>query len=106
MSAPTIQTDHTDDVRSRARRLWSRLVVLVLVGEFTLGLLVAAITGGLMFSLRQHALNEAGRELRGQSLLLADQAERTFEAVDLAQTAWLSGCKAGTSARQRRSPPA
>ncbi len=52
-----------------------------------IGLMVAVATVVLIVKLREHALAEAEHEQRSLALILADQAERAFEAVELVQTA-------------------
>ena len=54
-----------------------------------LGLLIAITTGILVEQSRQQAIHEAEHELRSLALTLADQAERSFEAVDLVQTTFM-----------------
>jgi diguanylate cyclase (GGDEF)-like protein len=63
-----------------------RPIMLLIAGHIALGLLVAITTGVLVIQARQTALAEATRTLASLALVLADQAERAFEAVDLAQT--------------------
>jgi diguanylate cyclase (GGDEF)-like protein len=62
---------------------------VLMASAVALGLGFAAATGLLVMHLRIHALIEGGSEIRGLSLLLADQAERAFEAVELVQTGLL-----------------
>jgi diguanylate cyclase (GGDEF)-like protein len=62
---------------------------LVLASQATLGLLVAVTTGMQVLKMRDRALLDAEHELRSLSLILADQAERAFEAVDIVQTTFL-----------------
>ena len=52
-------------------------VVVVLV------LILAATTGTTITQLRDHELTAAGNQLKGLAVILADQAERAFEAVEL-----------------------
>jgi diguanylate cyclase (GGDEF)-like protein/PAS domain S-box-containing protein len=54
-----------------------------------LGLAIATTVGLLVAHLHDYALVDAARELRTRSLLLAEQAERAFEAVELVQAAIL-----------------
>lgn len=63
-----------------------RLTSLVVAGQATLGLLIAVTIGVHVIDLRASALADAKRSLISQALVLADQAERAFEAVDLVQT--------------------
>jgi diguanylate cyclase (GGDEF)-like protein len=68
-------------------RTWLRPGRLIVLGQIALGLLVAATTTLLVGDLRKHALTEAEHELHGFSLILANQAERAFDGVELVQTA-------------------
>jgi diguanylate cyclase (GGDEF)-like protein len=61
-------------------------VTMLLAGQVAIGLVIAMTAGLLIMHLRDHALNEAAREQQRLSLILADQAERAFEAVQLVQT--------------------
>jgi diguanylate cyclase (GGDEF)-like protein len=58
--------------------LWATLLVL--------GLSIAATTVLLVLQLRANTLRQADRELRSFALILSDQAERSFEAVDIVQS--------------------
>ncbi len=71
-----------------ARRLATPAAALIAV-QITLALLVAVTVGVLVLQARERAMDEADRALRSLALILADQAERAFEAVDLAQTTFL-----------------
>ncbi len=71
------------------RRLWTRPVRLVLAGQVILGLAIATTVGLLVVHLHDCALADAAQELCTKSLLLAEQAERAFEAVELVQKAIL-----------------
>jgi diguanylate cyclase (GGDEF)-like protein len=64
----------------RSRRLF--LLCLIVVG-----MSLAVCTGTLVMYLHRHALDQAEQRLQSLSLVLADQAERAFEAVELVQTA-------------------
>ena len=70
-------------------RIRSRPVILLVAGLIMLGLAVAVTTGLLAKHLRNSALMEADHEQRGVSLILANQAERAFEGVELLQAALL-----------------
>ena len=65
---------------SRSRRL----LLLCLVG---FGVSLAACAATLLVHLHQHAVAQTEQRLQSLSLVLADQAERAFEAVELVQTA-------------------
>ena len=67
----------------------ARPTSLILASQATLGLLVALTAGMLVMKMRDAALIGAEHELRSLSLILADQAERAFEAVDVVQTTFL-----------------
>jgi diguanylate cyclase (GGDEF)-like protein len=69
------------------RRGRSKPSLLLMVGLIVLALIIAAMTGQLVLHLRQQALANAEREQGSLALILADQAERAFEAVELVQTA-------------------
>jgi len=86
----------------------SRPVTLLWVGQFVLGLLIAGTTTLLLLQLRTSALAEAKHELRSLALILADQAERAFEGVDIVQTTLLEmvqvqGIQTPANFRQRMS---
>jgi len=66
-----------------------RPATLVWTSQIVLGLLIAATTCFLVLQSRSTAMMGADQELRSFSLVLADQAERAFEAVDLVQTTLL-----------------
>ena len=83
-----------------ARLIWAGLIAL--------GVLVAGTTTFLVLQLRNGALVEADHELRSLALILADQAERSFEAVDLVQSTFLEvlqteGIETSEAFRQRMS---
>jgi diguanylate cyclase (GGDEF)-like protein len=69
------------------RSPWATQAALMLAGQIAVGLMVAVTTFLLVMHLRDHAMHEAEQEQRRLSLILADQAERAFEAVELVQTA-------------------
>jgi diguanylate cyclase (GGDEF)-like protein len=60
---------------------------VILASLVMLGLLIGLTTGLLVAQMHERALKAAEHELRSLSLVLADQAERAFEAVDLVQSA-------------------
>ena len=60
-----------------------RSVVLVLAGQVALGIVVAALALLLAGELRERAIGSAEVRLRSQAQVLADHAERAFEAVDV-----------------------
>ena len=72
--------------RDNERTPKARAAVMILAGPMAAGLLVAFATGVLVVHLREHALVEADHEQRRLALILADEAERAFEAVELVQT--------------------
>jgi diguanylate cyclase (GGDEF)-like protein len=63
---------------------------MLLLGNIAIGLVIAMATGVLIMHLRDHTLTEATQEQQRLSLILADQAERSLEAVELVQTALVS----------------
>jgi len=69
--------------------LRSRPVTVLWASKIFLGLLIAGTTSLLVFQSRNSAMLAADQELRSLALILADQAERAFEAVDLVQTTFL-----------------
>jgi diguanylate cyclase (GGDEF)-like protein len=69
--------------------LWVRQRALLLAGQFVLALVVAATTSLLVIQLRDHEMMAADHHLSSLALILADQGERAFEAVDLVETALL-----------------
>jgi hypothetical protein len=64
-----------------------RPAVLLLASQVALALVIAVTTGLLVVHLHDFALTEADHEQRRLTLVLADQADRAFEAVELVQTA-------------------
>ena len=84
----------TPAVAASAQKLSARRRVgplgLVVAGKITLALVVAVTTALLIISLRQTALVNGANELTRLSLILADHAERTFQAVELVQTGLLA----------------
>ena len=70
------------------------------------GVMLALGAGLLVFQLRRDALDNSGQELQRLALVLADQAERTFEAVELVQDSLVErlqndGIKSPEQFRQR-----
>ena len=70
------------------------------------GLMLALGAGLLVSQLRRNALDNSGQELQRLALVLADQAERTFEAVELVQDSLVErlqndGVKSPEQFRQR-----
>ncbi len=59
---------------------------LIIAGKIVLGAVIALATGLLIVHLRHNAFVQAGREQQNLALVLANQAERAFEAVELVQT--------------------
>lgn len=64
-------------------------IALFLVAQIALGAVLAATSGLLVMHLRERALITAEHHLQSISLILANQADRAFEAVELVQTALL-----------------
>jgi hypothetical protein len=63
----------------------SRLVLLVcLCGLLVVGV-IAAGTGVLLSTLRERALDHEKRELQSLALAVAEQTDRTFQAIELVQ---------------------
>ena len=94
-----------------APRRHASSVKLLIAVQITLALLVAFTVGGLVLQARERAMTEADSALRSLALILADQAERAFEAVDLAQTTFLEitrneGITTAEAFRQRMSSQA
>ncbi len=69
-----------------ARTARSGPAQLLVGGGFALGLLVAVVTGVLIVDFRHSALSSGEHELERMALVLADQAERTFQSLELIQT--------------------
>jgi PAS domain-containing protein len=61
--------------------LWAGRQILTVVVVLILILMVT--TGTIITQLRNHELTAAGNQLKGLAVILADQAERAFEAVEL-----------------------
>lgn len=64
-------------------------VSILVAGQVVLVLLIAITTGLLIKQSRVQAIQDAEHELRSLALTLAEQAERSFEAVDLVQTTFM-----------------
>ncbi len=62
-------------------------LVLLSVSQIVLALIIALTTCLLVMHSREHRIAAAEREVTNLALILADQAERAFEAVELVQTA-------------------
>jgi diguanylate cyclase (GGDEF)-like protein len=73
-------------MRSKPRR---EAISGLLASQLVLGLLVAITTLLLVLESRQQALTASRHEIQSLALTLADQADRTFEAVDLLQTTFM-----------------
>jgi diguanylate cyclase (GGDEF)-like protein len=58
---------------------------MVLASQIVLALVIAVATGLLVLHLRERAVTDAGSGQGALALVLADQAERAFEAVELVQ---------------------
>jgi diguanylate cyclase (GGDEF)-like protein len=58
---------------------------MLVASQLLLALVIATMTGLLVLNLHERTLTAAGREQAGLALVLADQAERAFEAVELVQ---------------------
>lgn len=65
---------------------WKKPVGMFLVGQIAIAVAIAVTAGMLIVQLRNHALAEATREQQRLSLILADQGERSLEAVELVQS--------------------
>ncbi|MGA3004242.1 MAG: EAL domain-containing protein [Acetobacteraceae bacterium] len=83
MSQPSPAAPETDP---QPPQPWAKPAAMLLASQIAIGLAIAVITGLLVMHLRDHALTEATNEQQRLSLILADQAERAFEAVELVQT--------------------
>jgi diguanylate cyclase (GGDEF)-like protein len=75
------------------------------------GVMLALGAGLLASQLRRNALDNSGQELQRLALVLADQAERTFESVELVQDSLVDrlqndGVKTPEQFRQRMTGPA
>ncbi len=86
----TPSSDQRTPPRARAR---ARPLALIILGNILLCTIIAVTTGLLVMHLRDAALVEAEKEFERLSLILADQAERAFEAVDLSQAGLLDRAK-------------
>ncbi len=83
------------DARASAPGLLARLTGVslrsargwIVAGHVILALAVAGTAAILALHLRERALSQAGREMQSLSVVLADQADRAFEAVELVQAA-------------------
>jgi diguanylate cyclase (GGDEF)-like protein len=75
------------DVPPGRDRAWSLSISdrAPLFVALSFGVVLALGAGLLVSQLRRNALDNSGQELQRLSLVLADQAERTFEAVELVQ---------------------
>jgi hypothetical protein len=75
-----------EPVRAPTAPARPRSGALLLAGPILLGLLIATVTLLLVLQFREYTLAEATRQQQHQALVLADQAERAFEAVELVQS--------------------
>jgi diguanylate cyclase (GGDEF)-like protein len=71
-------------------------IIRFLVTQIALGMVLATTSGWLVMHLRERALAAAEHHLHSISLVLADQAERAFEAVELEQNAILERFDVGS----------
>ena len=85
---PSANTAMSGDGGSLLQRGHKPVHVLLAI-QLLLAGVIATTAGGLIVHLRDRALVDAEHELQRVSLLLAEQAERGFEAVELVQTAFL-----------------
>ena len=63
--------------------LWAGLSSQILTIAVVLVLILTATTGTIIIQLRNHELTAASNHLKGLAVVLADQAERAFESVEL-----------------------
>jgi diguanylate cyclase (GGDEF)-like protein len=76
----------TEDDQPAPPRAHGKPLLWLMASQIMLALVIAAMTGFLVLHLREQALTDAGREQGSLALVLADQAERAFEAVELVQS--------------------
>lgn len=76
------------DDAAAAKTAWGFQPVrlIVICGIILIGAVIAA-TAGLLANLRNHALADSERELTRLSLVLAEEIDRSFQSVELVQTA-------------------
>ena len=67
----------------------SRPVVLMIAALVTLGVVVAVVTGIIIVDKRERILTTETQELRSISVVMASEAEHSFESVELAEIALL-----------------
>ena len=77
----------TRDDPSSFNRVWNKPLMLLPASQIVLALVIAVTTCLLVGHLHDRALADAEREQSTLALMLANQAERAFEAVELVQTA-------------------
>ena len=80
--------------QSLSRETPPRAPRLMLLLMAALAVVIAAGTGLLLVDLRGRALEVVSRTLQNSALILADQAERSFEAVEVMQTAMIERLEA------------
>jgi diguanylate cyclase (GGDEF)-like protein len=86
-------------VADAKRRTWrSRPVVWLFACGVLLAVIIALGTAMMLSKLRDQALDDAKRELRNISLVLAEQVDRSFQAVGLVQASLLEGLDASAFA--------
>src|ERR1051326_521514 len=88
VTAPATEANHPKPHRTRRRGLSrSRPAIMLVAGQIALGLVIAIVSGFLVAHLRAHTILMADHEQRRLAMILANQAERSFEAVELVQSA-------------------
>jgi len=65
----------------------SNPIRLLVAGSLLLIALIVVATGFILFNLRDRVISDSERELNNVALILAEQADRQFQAVELVQTA-------------------
>ncbi len=73
----------------QARRTASWQRAWLILAHLTLAVLVSLMATLLVVHLKARVIEESSREMQGLAVVLADQAERAFEAVELIQSAML-----------------
>ena len=72
----------------------SNPIRLLVFGSLLLIALIVAATGFILFNLRDRVVADSERELQNVALVLAEQADRQFQAIELVQTALIERIQA------------
>jgi PAS domain S-box-containing protein len=74
-----------EDEPDAERASWPRALTLIVAGGIVLIAATVLATGALVLHARNHELADSERELSNTTLILAEQIDRTYEAIELVQ---------------------